>query len=209
MIITLLYTGMRIGETAGLRWEDVDFEKNLISVNHTLVYFCSREEKSKHGNQKWAVNTPKTEAGKRTIPLLPIVKEALLEEKQYHEDAEIVCRQVIDGYTDFIFLNRYGDAQHQGTVNKTLKRIIRDCNDDVLNKAGDKTDDVVLLPNFSCHTFRHTAATRMNEVGINDRARMAILGHKDLETTQFIYTDALESFNIKEMSKLESLVSGV
>ena len=56
----MIYTGMRIGEVGGLRWEDVDFENNMIDVNHTVVYFCSRKERSKHGNQKWAVNTPKT-----------------------------------------------------------------------------------------------------------------------------------------------------
>ena len=33
-------------------------------------------------------------------------------------DTGIKCRQIIGVYTDFIFINRFGDAQHQGTVNK-------------------------------------------------------------------------------------------
>ena len=36
---TMLGTGMRVGEAVGLRWCDVSFEENLISINHTLVYY--------------------------------------------------------------------------------------------------------------------------------------------------------------------------
>ena len=32
----------------------------------------------------------------------------------------------MDGYTDFIFVNRFGECQHQGTLNKAIRRIIRD-----------------------------------------------------------------------------------
>ena len=35
----MLYTGMRVGEVTGLRWQDIDLEEGTISVNHTLVYF--------------------------------------------------------------------------------------------------------------------------------------------------------------------------
>lgn len=36
IVTVLLGTGMRIGECLGLRWEDVDFDKRMISVNHSL-----------------------------------------------------------------------------------------------------------------------------------------------------------------------------
>ena len=197
ILCTMLYTGMRIGEIGGLRWEDVDFEKGYINVNHTLVYFCSRAEQAKNGDQKWAVHPPKTDTGERRIPMLPIVKEALQMEKEYQEEAGIKCTQTIDGYTDWVFLNRFGSAQHQGTVNKAIKAIIRDCNLEQMEK-GEK----VMLPNFSCHNLRHTMATRMNEAGVNDRARMAILGHKDIEVTQMVYTDAFDDFNAAELQKM-------
>ena len=38
-------TGLRVGEITGLRWCDVDMEKGLISVNHTLVYYNHRDNK--------------------------------------------------------------------------------------------------------------------------------------------------------------------
>ena len=42
----------------------------------------------------------------RTIPMLPEVRQALLQEKQHQEDFEITCKARINGYTDFIFVNR-------------------------------------------------------------------------------------------------------
>ncbi|MGN1191187.1 MAG: tyrosine-type recombinase/integrase, partial [Dorea sp.] len=37
VITVLLGTGMRIGECLGLRWDDLDFEKKIITVNHTII----------------------------------------------------------------------------------------------------------------------------------------------------------------------------
>ena len=71
--------------------------------------------------------------------------------------------RVIDGYTDFIFINRFGGVQHQGTLNKAIRRIIRDCNDKQL-ESGIKNP--VLLPPFSCHSLRHTFTTRLVEANV-------------------------------------------
>ena len=42
----------------------------------------------------------------------------------------ITTFEYVDGYTDFIFINRFGQPQHQATLNKAIRRIIRDCNDE-------------------------------------------------------------------------------
>lgn len=73
----MLWTGMRVGEVTGLQWKDIDFENNMISVNHTLVYYS----KGKGLGNKYAINTPKTKAGYRFIPMLDKVREAFIEEK--------------------------------------------------------------------------------------------------------------------------------
>lgn len=188
----MMWTGMRVGEITGLRWCDIDFEEGLINVNHTLVYF------DKGGSERcgFAINTPKTKAGERIIPMLPKVKEAFLMEKAYQEEIGLECKAVVDGYTDFIFINRFGGVQHQGTLNKALRRIIRDCNYEVLDK-GMKAP--VLLPKFSNHSLRHTFTTRMCEAGVNIKAMQDILGHADAETTLQIYTDATKDLKKSEM----------
>lgn len=192
----MLWTGLRVGEITGLRWCDIDMEDEIISVNHTLVFYKKGEKQG----CTFAINTPKTEAGKRTIPMLPKVKEAFMLEKQYQEEWGISCRAVIDGYTDFIFINRFGDVQHQGTLNKALRRIIRDCNYWVLDQ---NKKDPVTLPHFSNHSLRHTFTTRMCEAGVNIKAMQDILGHADAETTMNIYAEATKDLKRAELMSFE------
>ena len=194
VFITMLWTGLRVGEVTGLRWCDVDMEAETISINHTLVYYS----KGKDIGCLYAVNTPKTEAGKRIVPMLPKVKEAFLLEKQYQEECGISCQATVDGYTDFIFVNRFGDVQNQATLNKALRRIIRDCNYEVLDKQKNKKE-IVLLPKFSNHSLRHTFTTRMCEAGVNIKAMQEILGHADAETTMDIYAEATNDLKRSEM----------
>lgn len=193
IFVVLLWTGMRVGEITGLRWCDIDLENETIDINHTLVFFS----KGKSKGCKFAINTPKTEAGRRVIPMLPKVKEAFLMEKQFQEEVGLKCTTSVDGYTDFIFINRFGSVQHQGTLNKALRRIIRDCNYEVLDNVHAK--NTVTLPRFSNHSLRHTFTTRMCEAGVNIKAMQDILGHADAETTMDIYAEATKDLKRSEM----------
>lgn len=193
----MLWTGMRVGEITGLRWCDIDLDGETISVNHTLVYFDRRDERG----CGFIINTPKTKAGERTIPMLPKVKEAFIMEKEYQELMGLKCGVTVDGYTDFIFINRFGFAQHQSTLNKALRRIIRDCNYEVLDKGKEAP---LLLPIFSNHSLRHTFTTRMCEAGVNVKAMQDILGHADAETTLQIYADATKELKKAEMINFEN-----
>ncbi|MCH5299757.1 MAG: site-specific integrase [Ruminococcus sp.] len=176
----LLGTGMRVGEATGLLWCDVDFENDTINVDHTLVYYS----KGVH-NCDFAINDTKTPASKRLIPMTKQVKRAFLMEKKMQEQIGIVCTVEVDGYSNFIFCNRFGGLHHQGSLNKAYKRIIRDCNDAEFLKSENPK---VLLPNFSCHNLRHTFATRLCESGMNLKMIQDILGHVDVATTINIYT---------------------
>jgi len=81
-----------------------------------------------------------------------------------------------------------------------LRRIVHDCNDEVLRK-GHK--DPVLLPHFSCHILRHTFTTRMCEAGLNVKVIQDALGHSDVRTTLNIYADATKDLKKKEFANLE------
>ena len=190
-------TGLRVGEVTGLRWCDIDLKENLIDVNHTLVYYNHAEN-----GCYFNINTPKTKAGVRNVPMLEFVKQAFIEERKYQMANGIRCNVKIDGYTDFIFVNRFGAAQHQGTLNKALRRIIRDCNDEVLER---NEENPVLLPRFSCHSLRHTFTTRMCEAGVNIKVIQDALGHSDISTTLNIYADVTKELKKKEFEGLEAV----
>ena len=190
-------TGLRVGEVTGLRWCDIDLRENLIDVNHTLVYYNHAEN-----GCYFNINTPKTKAGVRNVPMLEFVKQAFIEERKYQMANGIRCSVKIDGYTDFIFVNRFGAAQHQGTLNKALRRIIRDCNDEVLER---NEENPVLLPRFSCHSLRHTFTTRMCEAGVNIKVIQDALGHSDISTTLNIYADVTKELKKKEFEGLEAV----
>ena len=112
-------------------------------------------------------------------------------ERKMQQEFDVKCSVSIDGYSDFIFVNRFGATQHQGTLNKAIKRIIRDCNDEVLLKSKEK--DPVLLPPFSCHSLRHTFTTRAVESGMNVKVLQEVLN---------IYTDVTRDTKKKEVSTL-------
>lgn len=199
LFAVMLGTGLRVGEVTGLRWCDIDLEEGMIDVNHNLVYYSHRQEGYKKGVY-FNVNTPKTQAGIRQVPMLDFVKGAFLEEKAYQERSGIKCNIKIDGYTDFIFINRFGEAQHQGTINKAIYRIIRDCNDAQFEKSEHPE---VLLPHFSCHNLRHTFTTRMVEAGVNVKVIQDALGHKDIQTTLNIYADVTKELRKSEFEGLD------
>ena len=126
-----------------------------------------------------------------------------MEERRNQIESGIRCNVTVDGYTDFIFLNRNGQNHHQGTLNKALRRIIRDCNYDVLSKNMKRP---VLLPRFSCHTLRHTFTTRMCEAGVNVKVIQDTLGHSDVSTTLNIYTDVTHELQRKEFDNFERYI---
>ncbi len=199
----MLWTGMRVGEVTGLQWENIDFETGLISVEHTLVYYS----KGKGKGNKYAINTPKTSAGKRSIPMVKKVQEALIMEKQLQKAFEIECQDSIDGYKNFVFLNRFGNVHNNGTLNKALRRIVRDCNLKIIDENKNLKEEVILVPHLSNHILRHTFSTRMNEKNVNTKAMQSILGHADITTTMDIYTDATEDFKLEQMVEFERAFS--
>lgn len=201
----MLGTGMRLGETAGLRHCDIHTDKRTgqkyISVNHTLVYYNHTHYQP--GGCHFTVNTPKTKAGCRNIPISDSVWEAFEMEKEYQKQAGITCKSHVDGYTDFIFLNQDGKVYSCNSLNRAIQRIIRACNSEVIEREG-LENDPVLLPHFSCHVLRHTFATRAAESGLlAPKTLQSILGHADITTTFNIYVSCDESIKSIEITALD------
>ena len=121
---------MTKAEVIGLRWEDIDFAKRIISINHSVTYYPRRNDTTKC---EFGVSLPKTEAGIRTIPMMDAVYEAFQEEYSEQKE-EGFNTTVVDGMTGFIFSNRFGNLHNPQAVNRAIKRIYESYNaEEVLN----------------------------------------------------------------------------
>ena len=163
-------------------------KRNIAEIKYSdVVQFYNHLTKK----QELKINTPKTEAGMRTIPMLDAVKDAfeMIWEEQKENgwtDAEI------DGMTGFVFCNRYGNIMNAQSVNRAIKRISSAYNATEEIEAKKEHREPVLLPDFSAHSLRHTFCTRLCERETNLKIIQSIMGHKDIQTTMDIYAEATE-----------------
>ena len=74
ILLTAIFTGLRASELRGLRWADVDLKQGELHV---------RQRADRYN----AIGAPKSESGERTVPLPPIVANALRELKLACPDA--------------------------------------------------------------------------------------------------------------------------
>ena len=195
----LLGTGCRIGEAIGIRWEDVNFEKRIISINHSLVYY-SREFKE-HPMCTFSISLPKTEAGIRFIPMMDAVYDALRAELADQQENGFNETE-IDGMKGFIFMNRFGYVHNPQSINRAIKRIYESYNAEEVVNASKQHREPVLIPHFSCHHLRHTFCSRFCENETNLKVIQSIMGHANIETTMDIYAEVTDA---KKQEAIENL----
>ncbi|MBO9422357.1 site-specific integrase [Labrenzia sp. R4_2] len=104
LITTAIYTGMRMSELRGLRWEDVDFQKSIIRVRQRADRF----------NQ---IGKPKSKSGRRDIPMAPSVKKVLMAWKA----------DCPTGDLDLVFPNGVGNVESPSNIsNRVLYPLLKD-----------------------------------------------------------------------------------
>ena len=188
LFVTLLGTGMRIGECIGLRWKDVDFKHRNINVNHAVTYYTRREKVC------FGVSKPKTEAGTRLIPMM---------KNEYdRQKKDGFCVAEVDGMNGFIFSNRNGSLHNPHCINSAIKRISESHNAREIIDAKKEHREPVIIPHFSAHHLRHTFCSRLCENETNVKVIQEIMGHANIETTLDIYTEINYS---KKQESLEEL----
>lgn len=196
----LLGTGCRVGEAVGLRWQDCDFEENVISVNHNLIY---RVQDS--GKCEYHVTTPKTRSGIRIIPMLSEVKKALQGEYD-RQLREGFTKLEVDGYSGFIFQNQLGECLNPHAINRAIDRISKAYNREETERAAKEEREPELLPHFSAHNLRHTFCTRFCENETNLKIIQEIMGHADISTTMNVYNEATREKKMESFANLEGKI---
>jgi integrase len=180
----LLCSGMRPSEALGLKWSDVDFENNRITINRTLTRY------RKGG---WSLEEPKTSRSRRTIPL---PKTAMKDLKDHEKEqlAEILKAEP-GKYNkhDFVFAANNGEPLSNRNV---LMRHFKP----ILEKAG--------LPDIRLYDLRHTCATLLLAAGENPKIVSERLGHASITLTLDTYSHVLPDMQEASAAKLEGMLFG-
>ena len=182
----LLYALGRVGE--------------LANSNHNLIY-----RQQDDGKCEMHITTPKTEAGKRIVPMFEAVRKALLQEKK-QQMKHGFNSTVIDGYSGFVFTNRCGYVHNPQTINRAIKRIYKACNEQETERAKKEHRQPVLIPHFSVHNLRHTFCTRFCENETDLKIIQEIMGHSDITTTMNIYNEATKERKQESFARLEGKI---
>lgn len=194
----MLGTGLRVGELCGLRWQDVDIEKRVIDINHTL---CSVNSVTGISKGKLTISTPKTKAGTRRIPIMKSVADAFIEEYKIAESKGFIS-ETIDGYSGFVFTSKNGTVYNTCKLNIMLDRIVESYNKQENMLAKEEKRIPFLLPHISNHMLRHTFCTRLCERDVNIKVIQTLMGHSNINITLNIYAEVSEAKQFEEIDRL-------
>lgn len=177
----LAYTGLRRGEALALKWSDIDFKENVVSVKRTLT---------KGLGNKVIVQTPKTSSSYRKVAIDRNTASVLKEWKQEQRKQQIV-----------ININ-----QDQVVFNRGKESI--PLSDGCIVNWNNIISKQAKLKRITIHGFRHTNASLLFEAGVSMKDVQTRLGHKSVKTTMDIYTHVSKQHQNKAVEKLDNYMNG-
>ena len=165
----IIATGMRRGECCGLKWSDIDYEKDCIHIQRNVVKITGEEI---------IVKDTKTAAGDRYVYFSPEMESLL---KEYYRE----CVWQADAYEDRVlteddFVFRKHDSQDPMTPSTFTWRFKL-----ILKKNG-------LPEKLNVHSLRHSNASLLIAGGADVATVAGLLGHSQPSTTLDIYTHAFD-----------------
>jgi len=167
-----LFMGFRIGEVLALNSGDIDLTHHLIKVDKTLTKLAD-------GSIVMS-DSPKTQAGNRTLPIPKVLEPYIIEQMQFSKD--------LPGNEEehLLFKPPLTHYARVSSLNWQLKNILK------------KLD----IEEFSTHQLRHTYATRCIESGMSPVVLQKLMGHTDVSVTLNAYTSVFDKYKKDELEKV-------
>jgi len=171
-IKVLLFTGARVNEILALNWSDINFNKRTMTIDKTI------------SNEGKDIETPKTDAGIRTIELDEMTVSVL---KNWRRILYEKCLQFGIKKPNVVFYNISKQNNYRYTSLKARY------------KTYCKNNDIPYLGGL--HAFRHTHATMYVASGGDFKTLQARLGHEDITMTMNLYAKSLPEIERKAVDK--------
>lgn len=167
IMLTAMY-GFRRSEVLGLKWNAIDFENKLISVQHKVL-----ETKIDGKRKIYLSDKLKNQTSNRTLPLLPQAEKLLLDKKNEIEKNKVLLGKSYDNrYLDYVCVDNLGRLILPNRLTKNFIKILRRNN----------------LRKIRFHDLRHSCASIMLSNGVPMKQIQEWLGHADFSTTANIYS---------------------
>ena len=165
-MILAAYYGLRRSEVLGLKWSAIDFKEETLCIRHTVC------QGTIDGEYKMVQkDLTKNKASMRTLPLIPEIKELLLETKEKQERNRKKCRKsYCQDYLEYICVDDMGMLLKPNFITQHLQL--------VLKKHG--------LKHIRFHDLRHSCASLLLANGVSLKEIQDWLGHSDFGTTVHI-----------------------
>ena len=164
-VIFIGYTGLRVSECIGLKWDKVNFDEGYITIKTSAAKVKDRV----NGGKKKIDKSPKNKTSERKIPL----PERAIEMIQYADEAFPFHTK-----DDYVFRGKTGNRLDKDNINRTLKSMAK--------RANCKEQD------FAIHSLRHTYGSILLKKGVDIKTVSLLLGHSNITTTYNIYIGILE-----------------
>ncbi len=174
----LAYYGVRRSELVGIKWSSIDFNNNTISINHKVIVVEREIIISKK---------IKTVDSNRTLPLIPIMKQELLKQKEKVQENRLrFGKRYNTDYLDFVFVNEKGDLIKPDHISHSFSDFIKENN----------------LKKIRLHDLRHSCASIMLANGVQMKQIQEWLGHSNFSTTADVYSHLDFSAKIDSANKI-------
>ena len=180
-ILLILNMGLRRGELCGLKWNDIDFRREVMSIRRNAVYIVGKGV---------ILDTPKTKNSRRSLKIpstcIPMLRE--YQEWQNTQRATLGDAWIDD---DFIFTSWNGTIMRPDTLGTWFAKFIKRHN----------------LPHITLHGLRHTNATLLIAAGTDLRTVANRLGHAQTSTTADIYAHAIQSADAAAAEQIGNILT--
>ena len=186
-IVFDLFTGIRIGELCGLRWENVQLDEQTFRVCETRNRLPNHDDDIDASTSVRTLPTTKTDNSRRTVYLLDELYRDLVEYKA----AQDALAEELPGYNagGYVFCQPNGQPYEPRTYQDLFKRCVK--------RAG--------IRDANFHSLRHTFATRSLEQGMDVVTLSRLLGHANPSITMDKYGHALEDHKRSSIQRLGKL----
>lgn len=193
LVVFLEETGMRWGETTGLRWAHVDLEAHHLKVKEVL---------SEDRGTLFRKAAPKSVAGFRTVPLTPEAVEAVRAMAARFKPVETVS-PIGDGRDlhadELVFRGPLGGALTRHNFRRTWIPAIQAAG--LARKVTNpETNRDEWWPRV--HDLRHTFATRLKDLGIPEKDVQTVMGHDRGSKVTWLYQHTAEDVAAQVRSRM-------